>query len=258
MIEAAVVEDITEDVLLASDLGRATLAKWLLETESSSKCVKLTRAQASAEKIQEEKDKLSLEASGASPHLISDIFNFSDEFFSEDPVNATSPLKDTDTLVLPTLTEDMSDRALLIDQQKTDSSLQTIRQLAERQERGYGFLNGVLIHIDQVNFDTPVRQVVLPLSRRSVAMKYAHSSDLSGHCGVKRTLKRLYSCVTWPNINRDVKKYIQECGPCQKQARSHISKAPLYPSPVVGTPFKRIAFDLVGPYPCTSRGHKYI
>ena len=116
--------------------------------------MKLTRAQASAEKIQEEKDKLSLEASGASPHLISDIFNFSHEFFSEDPLNVTSPLKDTDTLVLPTITEDMSDRALLIDQQKTDSSLQTIRQLAERQERGYGFFNGVLIHIDQINFDT--------------------------------------------------------------------------------------------------------
>ena len=91
VIEAAVVEDITEDVLLASDLGRATLAKWLLETESSSKCVKLTRAQASAEKIQEEKDKFSLEASGASPHLISDIFNFSDEFFSEDPVMLLHP-----------------------------------------------------------------------------------------------------------------------------------------------------------------------
>ena len=44
----------------------------------------------------------------------------------------------------------------------------------------------------------------------------------------------------------------------QKQARSHRSKAPLYPLPVVGTPGKRIAFDLVGPYPCTSRGHKYI
>ena len=28
VIDAAVVEDITEDVLLASDLGRATLAKW--------------------------------------------------------------------------------------------------------------------------------------------------------------------------------------------------------------------------------------
>ena len=87
-------------------------------------------------------------------------------------------------------------------------------------------------------------------------MKYAHSSDLSGHCGVKHTLKRLYSCVTWPKINRDVKKNIQECGSCQKQARSHRSKAPLLP--VVGTPGKWIAFDLVGPYPCTSRGHKYI
>ena len=69
-------------------MGRATLAKWLLETESSSKCVKLTRAQASTEKIQEEKDKLSLEASGASPHLISDIFNALLNSIGDTPSNA--------------------------------------------------------------------------------------------------------------------------------------------------------------------------
>ena len=134
--------------------------------------VKLTRAQANAEITQEDKDKLSLEASGASTHFISDIFNFSDEVFGEDPVNTTSLIHATETFALPTITEDPSDRLLLIDQQKTDSTLHTIRQLAERQERGYSFLNGVLVHADQLNFD-PVQHVVLPLSRRSVARKYA-------------------------------------------------------------------------------------
>ena len=117
----------------------------------------------------------------------------------------------------------------------------------------------MLVHTDQLSIDTPVWQVVLPpLSRRLVAMKYAHSSDLSGHCGFKHTLKRLYSCVTWPNINRYVKKYILDYGPCQKLARHHRFKAPLHPLPIVHTPFKRIAFDLAGPYPYSSRGRKYI
>ena len=35
---------------------------------------------------------------------------------------------------------------------------------------------------------------------------------------------------------------------------------PMHPHPlqIIGMPFKRIAFDLVGQYPRTSRGHKYI
>ena len=69
--------------------------------------LKLTKAQANADITKKENNKLSLEAFGASTHFISDVFNFSDEFFDEDP----------------------SDRALLIDQQKTDSTLHTIRQL---------------------------------------------------------------------------------------------------------------------------------
>jgi len=258
VIEAAVVDDITEDVLLGSDLGRSTLAEWLIAAEASSKSVKLTRAQANFESAQETNNQVDLEASGASPHLLTDIFNFSSEFFDEQPINATSMSPESVTLPLPTVTEDPSDKELLITQQKSDPSLNVIRQLADKQERGYEYANGVLVHTDIGHLAFPVKQVVLPLSRRPIAMKYAHSSDLSGHCGVKRTLKRLYSCVTWPNISRDVRKYVQDCGPCQKQARCNKSKAPLHPLPIVGTPFKRIAFDLVGPYPCTSKGHKYI
>jgi len=51
-------------------------------------------------------------------------------------------------------------------------------------------------------------------------MKLAHDSDLGGQCGVTRTLKKLFPCVTWPNINQDVTKYILECGLCQNHAKS--------------------------------------
>ena len=35
-------------------------------------------------------------------------------------------------------------------------------------------------------------------------------------------------------------------------------RALLHPLPIIGTPFRSIAFDIVGPYPRTSRGYKYI
>ena len=75
---------------------------------------------------------------------------------------------------------------------------------------------------------------------------------------MKRTLKRLLSCVIWPNINRDVINHVRQCGPCQKHSKYHKSKAPLHPLPIVGRPFQRIAFDLVGPYPRTKRNYKYL
>ena len=63
------VEDITEDVLLGSGLGRDNLLS--LEPEFTSKYVILTRAQANVEITQERKDNLGLEASSACTHLIS-------------------------------------------------------------------------------------------------------------------------------------------------------------------------------------------
>ena len=116
----------------------------------------------------------------------------------------------------------------------------------------------MLTHTDLLYSTNPVHQVVLPLERRKVALTIAHDSDLGGHCGVKRTLKRLHSCVIWPNINRDVTNHVRQCGPCQKHSKYHKSKAPLHPISIVGRPFQHIAFDLVGPYPRTKRNHKYL
>ena len=39
------------------------------------------------------------------------------------------------------------------------------------------------------------------MSRHTTVLKVAQDSDLGGHCGVKRTIKKLLPCVTWPNIN---------------------------------------------------------
>ena len=111
---------------------------------------------------------------------------------------------------------------------------------------------------DVAKDNTPVRQIVLPQQHRHTALKLAHDGDLGGHCGVKRTLQRLYQCVTWPNVSRDTSKYVKVCEMCQKQAKHVHSKAPLHPLPIVGKPFHCIAFDIVGSYPRTSRGFKYI
>ncbi len=49
--------------------------------EVTFKSVKLTRAWANSDRIQDNKDQVDLKASGTSPHLLTDVFYFSDFFF---------------------------------------------------------------------------------------------------------------------------------------------------------------------------------
>ena len=122
LIEVAVVDDISEDVLLGSDLGRSTLANWLLEADNSTKSVKVTQAQ---KKLEVEQDKVDIAASGASPHLLAEGFNFSDDFFSQEPIHATPPSSDSSELPLPELTVDHSDINILIAQQSLSKLLES-------------------------------------------------------------------------------------------------------------------------------------
>ena len=254
-VEVAVCNDLTDDVLLGSDLGLDNLGNWL--TQANTKLVCQTRAQAAQEQAQETVDREAFVNSGAETHTLGELFDFEDDFFAPEPVHATHPDPNPSGLTLPNLTPD-SDKSLVIEQQANDFSLNTIRELANQQLRGYAYLDGVLIHSNCTDTLSPVCRVVLPTPRRPVALKLAHNSDFGGHCGVKRTLKRLYPSVTWPNISRDVASFIKSCPDCQRQAKDPRHKAPLCPMPLVGRPFKRIAFDLVGPYPRTKGNHRYL
>ena len=59
-------------------------------------------------------------------------------------------------------------------------------------------------------------------------------------------------------ISLEFKSALISGGPCQRQAKCKNSKAPLHPLPIIGKPFSRLAFDLVGPYPKTKRNNRYI
>ena len=48
------------------------------------------------------------------------------------------------------------------------------------------------------------------------------------------------------------------CPECQRVGPKSTVKNPLIPMPIIETPFDRIALDIVGPLPKTSRGHRYI
>uniref|UniRef100_A0A1X7UTB7 Integrase catalytic domain-containing protein n=1 Tax=Amphimedon queenslandica TaxID=400682 RepID=A0A1X7UTB7_AMPQE len=56
----------------------------------------------------------------------------------------------------------------------------------------------------------------------------------------------------------DVAYYCRSCSSCQKSSSKGVLQAPLVPLPIVATPFKWIAIDIVGPLPKSRSGKQYI
>ena len=86
----------------------------------------------------------------------------------------------------------------------------------------------------------------------------AHSHLLEAHLGMDKTRDRILDRFYWPGVKRDVIQYCQACSECQRTAPRPSGRNPLITMPIIEVPFDRLALDIVGPLPKTSRGHRYI
>ena len=86
----------------------------------------------------------------------------------------------------------------------------------------------------------------------------AHTHLLGAHFGMEKTRERILDRFYWPGIKQDVEQYCRAYPECQRVAPRPSVRNPLIPMPIIETPFDRLALDIVGPLPRTSRGHKYI
>ena len=91
-------------------------------------------------------------------------------------------------------------------------------------------------------------------------MKIAHESLLAGHLGISKTEFKILTQFYWPGIHQDIVHFCRSCDVCQRTIqKGKVVKAPLGKVPLIDTPFKRIALDLVGPiHPPSDRGNRYI
>ena len=75
-------------------------------------------------------------------------------------------------------------------------------------------------------------------------MSVNHESAFSGHIGAKKTEVRILPNFFWPGLRQDVIK------------KGNIKKVPLGFMPLIDTPFKRVAIDIIGPIaPPSEAGH---
>ena len=109
-----------------------------------------------------------------------------------------------------------------------------------------------------VGTDIILWQAIVPLKKRRLVLEYSHDIKASGHLGVKKTLSKVRQRYYWPGLQNDVRSYIAGCEKCSKRKGPIPSKSA--PMQIVrsGYPMERIAVDILGEFPVTERGNKYV
>lgn len=76
--------------------------------------------------------------------------------------------------------------------------------------------------------------------------------------GVTKTYHRLRSRYYWENMKEEVQTFIQHClSELRKLTRVKL-RQPMAITDTPGTAFEKVALDLVGPFPVTEEGNKWI
>ena len=101
----------------------------------------------------------------------------------------------------------------------------------------------------------------LPEGFREKVLRLAHETLMSGHLDIKKTLDRVVSeFFFWPGVCGDVARFCKSCDICQRTIqKGRDTKVPLGKMPLIDTPFKRVAVDIVGPNePRSDKKSRYI
>lgn len=102
-------------------------------------------------------------------------------------------------------------------------------------------------------------KIVLPNSERSKILFECHNDPTAGHLGVYKTYHKILSKYYWPKMKSDVVKYIAKCRVCAEQKPEQQKVAGLMGSkPDVTRCWQYVSTDLMGPFPRSTSGHRFI
>ena len=156
----------------------------------------------------------------------------------------------------------------LAEEQAKDSGLNKLWQKAKSQrventKQGiitFEINNNILYRIFISKIDNSVeKKLVIPKPYRRLVLETAHTTALAGHMSVRRTKYRIFSQYFWPRMSIDIKKFIKSCPICQKaRPPGSIKPIELGQMEVIGTPFQKVAIDIVGPVQLSDNKNRYI
>ena len=101
------------------------------------------------------------------------------------------------------------------------------------------------------------KQLLVPKKFRRELFQLAHALPTGGHLGPRRVMGSLQRRYFWPGMLTDVKLWALACEECASRS-PHLHRKAQMQKYRVGRPMERVAMDIMGPLPLTTRGNRYI
>ncbi|GFY19237.1 transposon Tf2-9 polyprotein [Trichonephila clavipes] len=144
-------------------------------------------------------------------------------------------------------------------EQKKDQDLAKLKLLSNSSKNEeFRFIDGILC---RKNFDPDGKLwlPVIPKHLRADILRHFHDAPTAGHLGFAKTYDRIRKRFYWLGMYRNVVRYVMHCRECQR--RKSVPQRPpgrLVPIPPAIAPFHRIGIDLLGRFPKSAHGNKWI
>ena len=110
----------------------------------------------------------------------------------------------------------------------------------------------------ETNSQRTTYQVVVPKVYQKPLLYQYHDSITAGHLGVAKVYNKIQNKYFWSRMKDSIQLYVKTCISCQKKKHPPRSFCDPLQKYVVGTPFERVALDIMGTLCETERGNIYI
>lgn len=137
---------------------------------------------------------------------------------------------------------------------KEQSTCQDVQQLVKKKSLQ---LQKLVFNSDHVwcDLSSGVPRPLVPTCFRRLIFQHVH--DLA-HAGTRATRRMISARFVWAGLAANVKEWCRECTNCHKAKVTRQEKTTVQKIPVPEVKFSHVHVDLVGPWPSSPEGHKYL
>lgn len=128
-----------------------------------------------------------------------------------------------------------------------------MKKFLTNQAQHFTVVNNVLYRLNQESYQ---HRKVLNKEEAISALYTAHQHPFGGHLAYNNTLNKVSSKYYWPNMTKDIMKYVKECPRCQRFVKPSLNER-LHPIATKTVPFDQIEID-VNHLPISSDGSRYV
>ena len=101
-------------------------------------------------------------------------------------------------------------------------------------------------------------QLLVPKTLQAEVMGSLHNSVTAGHLGYNKTVGKVKQNFYWYKLKESVHNWVRRCAKCGARKSPSKKYRAALGTYNVGAPMDRVATDILGPFPVSDRGNRYV